>query len=682
MKVQLVTSPHIRHPAVLQSDFQVDQSVMNTFIPIGLLSLISSARLALNIEPFLYDLNRRIIDGTIGLGSNFYENASAALCSSGPDLIGFMTESDSYHHVLQICERIKEMLPGCLIVLGGPHASAVSKRTLQRYSCVDFIVQGEGEVTFAELLRSIMSGSKDRVAGVVQRNKKEEPGVETGIARPQVGLLDSLPFPAYDLYRPDPGEEIFLEVGRGCPFQCTFCSTAPFWKRQHRVKSPARILAEINHLTMLYGPRRMHFTHDLFTVDRAWVRDVCKTLIDSGSPARWTCSSRTDTIDEELLHLMATAGCSAIYFGLESGSEQIVRDVGKNIPKAHSFRMLKACLDAGITPNAGFIGGLPSEDEESLEETFTAYTQALELGCNPVHLFLFTPYADSSIFNSLGQTICTGHFLDLPLGHELDISNRELIASDPVLFGAYHRPRHSCAREVLFDALEEFGTLVASALLPTLVLARHAGGMFHLFEQWIEWVGSFNINRGAEPFRRYCASAARFCDFLMDLATKYEGVPPHLHSLLRVVQMNHLLTGSIRIPTTMASYRTKMASTEMQLVNLGSKLSIGNVVATLEVEHDVSAAFSNPAASELPVPRSGPLYLVWHRDSTGYMQLIKVDAFTFQAVQILRLRPKATADVIVESLLNSGKARVSGDFSELLCSLTDAAKLGIITQDA
>src|SRR5712692_8994509 len=102
MKVQLVTSPHVRHPAVLQSDFQVNQSVMNTFIPIGLLSLISSVRLAVSIEPSLYDLNRRIVDGTITLGSTFYANASEALCSQKPDLIGFMTESDSYHHVLQI----------------------------------------------------------------------------------------------------------------------------------------------------------------------------------------------------------------------------------------------------------------------------------------------------------------------------------------------------------------------------------------------------------------------------------------------------------------------------------------------------------------------------------------------------------------------------------------------------
>src|SRR6476646_7529097 len=111
MKVQLVTSPHLRHPAILQSDFQVDQSVMNTFIPIGLLSLISSARLTLDVDPFLYDLNRRILDGTIRLGPHFYENAAAALCSKEPDLIGFMTESDSYHHVLQICMRIKELLP-------------------------------------------------------------------------------------------------------------------------------------------------------------------------------------------------------------------------------------------------------------------------------------------------------------------------------------------------------------------------------------------------------------------------------------------------------------------------------------------------------------------------------------------------------------------------------------------
>src|SRR6185295_7682552 len=102
MKILLVTSPHVRHPAVLQNDFQVASSVMLTFIPVGLLSLISAVRWSLGMEPVLYDLNRRIVDGTIPLDSHFYSHAAAEICSSQPDMVGFMTENESYHHVLQI----------------------------------------------------------------------------------------------------------------------------------------------------------------------------------------------------------------------------------------------------------------------------------------------------------------------------------------------------------------------------------------------------------------------------------------------------------------------------------------------------------------------------------------------------------------------------------------------------
>src|SRR5215212_4914757 len=147
MKILLVTSPHVRHAAVLQNDFQPDPSLMYSFAPVGLLSLQAVLR---RDEPAssceIYDLNRKILAGSFALDGSFYNAVATDLCSTSPDVIGFMTECDSYHHVLQIGAAIKHIAPGCKFVLGGPHASAVARPTLARCSYVDAIVIGEGEL--------------------------------------------------------------------------------------------------------------------------------------------------------------------------------------------------------------------------------------------------------------------------------------------------------------------------------------------------------------------------------------------------------------------------------------------------------------------------------------------------------------------------------------------------------
>lgn len=650
---------------------------MITFIPIGLLSLIAALRRELGLEAELFDWNRKIVQGGIPPDARFYETSAEWLCNGSPDVIGLMTESESYHHVLQVCDTIKRILPHCVLVLGGPHASAVAAHTLEMHRSVDFIVQGEGEATFAELVSTLMDGRAPLVPGSVARDPRGT--ILSGGVRPQIPSLDLLAPPPYELYRPDAGEEIFLEAGRGCPFRCTFCSTAPFWKRQHRVKSPARLLEEIAQILSLYGPRRVHFTHDLFTANQAWVRDVCATLISAHSPVRWTCSSRTDTVDEELLDLMAKAGCDAIYFGLESGSPRILKEIHKDIPLERSFRMLQACSDAGITPNAGFIGGLPSEDEESLNQTFDAFTEALQMGCRPVHIFLYTPYSDSSMFQSFDQTICTQHFLDLPLGAEMDQKNRACVASDRILYGAFHRPRHDLLGEEVFDALEEFPTLVASVLLPTLHEARNAGGMFALFREWISWIRRVNDERGASTFRRYYGTPMQFCDFLIERSNGRLNSPAHLGSLLRVFRMNHMISGATRIATTMANYRSELASNDVQIVRLDSYLSLNGVVGFMRVEHDVTPALSSSTPyDDLPPANPGPLFLIWQLDESGFVRLLQVDEFQFRAVNLLNEKPRAAAEIIVDWVASAQAG--PADFNELLGSLQTAKQLGVITE--
>lgn len=681
MNVTLVTSPHTRHPMVLQNDFEPSQSSMLTFIPIGLLSLISSLRASLALEPELYDLNRRILDATLLVGSSFYKDTAAALCHTEPHVVGFMTENESYHHVLQICREVKRLNPDCKIVLGGPHASAVAPATLKSWNCIDFIVKGEGEITFPRLVESCMKPSQAPVPGVWSRSPTGE--VIFGGERPLVQDLDLLPYPAYDLYRPDSEEEIYFEVGRGCPFQCTFCSTAAFWQRRNRVKSPERIQAELEYVCALYGTRRFHFTHDLFTANRSWVRKVCETLIRAGVPVRWTCSSRTDTVDRDLLRLMADAGCTAIYFGLESGSSRVLADIKKRIHLDESFEKLRTCLDVGIAANVGFIGGFPSENLQTLGETFDAYGAALRMGCAPVYIFQFTPFQDSSIMGQLGERNCTGHFVDLPLGRKLDTSNRTLIRSDEVVFGAYHRPRQSNGiPEELIDAIEEYATLVSAAPSCTVEIASRCGGMLELYRRWVRWIGGLNKARATPEHRRYFGSPVQFLRFLMQEADALEDCPPGLRSLLRVLKTSQEVAAreQLRVATTMANYRTGLAPAEWVPLTLSTRLELRDVVERLELPENIEGLMSAKPPERLPLPQASPMYLLWQRVGPGQVRLLSVSEFTYHAAGELQRSTKEAASVLESWSTNTGREdrRDKDDLFVLVDELREAIQAGIV----
>lgn len=680
MKVLLVTSPHVRHPAVLQNNFKVEQSVMYSFAPVGLLALAASARKDVGTTPSIYDLNRRINDGTIPLGPEFYRNAAAGICALKPDVVGFMTECDSYHHVLQICEAIRTVLPSASVVLGGPHASASANSTMLRYDCIDAVCVGEGEVSFPDYLAAIRDDDSRSVPGVLRRTKNGK--LIDGGPRELVKNLDSLPIPAYELYHPDPGEEIFVEVGRGCPFKCTFCSTAPYWQRRHRVKSSTRINEEIRYIVELFGTKRVHFTHDLFTTDKSWVKTVCDALIHAGTPVLWTCSARTDTVDEELMRHMARAGCNAIYFGIESGSERILRDIQKDVSVDHSIDILRTCRRLGIAPNAGFIIGFPTEDENSMAETFVAFGRALETGCRPTHIFGFCPFADSSLFKELEELECTGHFLDLPLGEEIDKTNRNLIGSDPELFGSYFRPKLPWLPAGVISAVDEFSALVDATRLPCLLLAQANGGMPVLYRRWVSWIEATNAARDSAPHRRYYGSPVDFCDFLIkELEGNTAVAAPYALSLARVIRTSLELAArwNEMPPTTMANHRTFPHQVTIEEVGLNTQLTLGDVVDTLEVEYDVSEALAFSSWDEIHDPEAEPLFLVWQRAEEGHLRLVKVDVFLFQAINELKRESRTAAELIVGwANLPDEKRAMAGDLPAVLDNLSVALQTGLV----
>ena len=672
MQIMLATSPHVRHAAVLQNDFATDPSVMYSFAPVGLLALSAVLRQAGHADPILFDTNLAIINGEIPLDDGFYQSAAVRICAHEPEILGFMTECDSYHHVLQIMEAVKRLRPSCRCVLGGPHASAVAKATMARRPFVDAIVIGEGERTIVDLIAAYAEGRAEAVPGVLRRGRGGE--MLDGGARPLVPELDDLPIPAYDLYRGSPEEEIFIEVGRGCPFQCTFCSTAPFWQRRHRVKSPARILEEILLVQRLYKSKRVHFTHDLLTTDKHWVADLCHTLIKAGSPVKWTCSARTDTVDHDLLSIMAKAGCNAIYFGIESGSARVLKDIQKDVPIERSLAVLHECREVGIRPNAGFIAGFPTEGRDSLQDTFSAYERALMMGTRPTHIFGFCPFAESSMYPGLTKMTSDGHFLDIPITPALDEANRALVASDRDLFGAYFRPQLDVS-PLRISGIDEFSNLVEPVAASTIRLSREIGGMLEVFHRWTTWIERHNIEAGTPRHRRYYGSPLNFCDFLVG---ELRAIVPADDPMLQLAEVTHTsLTlanqwGSAP-PTTMATHRSVDMPDVGQPITLDDRVRLNASLATMRLDHDL-VPLLDATPDSIVEPERKPTYLMWDLSDDGRIRLSQLDPFLFMALEHLQQGPKPVAALMLE-WADTGQAL---DYDRFMRILTEAKSLHLV----
>lgn len=678
-KVRLSTSPHIRHPAVLEHDFTPSNDLMYGFAPVGLLSLAAMTRGQTDWTPELFDLNRRIADGTVSLGPDFYDKMAGVLLNGEPDVIGFMTECDSYHHILQLCDRLAARAP-VKIVLGGPHASAVAHETLRSCSAVDAIVVGEGEQSFVELLQAYERLDPGPVKGVVRRGPNDL--IVDGGSGVLIGDLDELPIPAYDMYSPDPGEEIFLEVGRGCPFQCKFCSTAPFWKRRHRVKSPERILTEIRWITELFGPRRIHFTHDLFTTDRKWVESLCRVLIENGSKIPWTCSARTDLVDDDLLASMARAGCSAIYFGIESGSERVLNAIDKNVSLGRSLWALERCRAHGISPNAGFILGFPQDDVLSARETFAAYVRAIEIGCRPTHIFGFCPFTASSMFSTLGELKPTNHFVDLPLGSEVDTANREYIASNPHLFASYYRPVASGLAALgpgWIEGVDEFSPLVEAVTWPALVLAQIKGGMFEVYCAWIDWIAATNRTRGVVSNRLWYGTPEQFCQFLVrELTVETSQLAAAASEVAMVIGIGFQLAGRKTFPRpsaiTMASHRTIKTPVTF---GLRTQVKSGNIAYVASVGHDLTEALSWRPGEPIKTPPRLLLHLVWKISDAGDVALVIVDKAIHELLSNVASGPLTTAELMAQWSRDPRLSRLAHLDALSIC-IDTAAKAGLV----
>ena len=533
MRVVLATSPHLNHASFQEGVVPLGTNrtkIAQTFAPMGLMSLASAAADRAAIE--IRDLNKAINSGGLPMSSGFHDAAAAWLLGGDPDLVGFMSEADSYHHLLLICAAMKRRAPSVRTLLGGPHASAVHRETLERFPEVDFVIRGEGELAFPALLGALQD---DALATVGNLTYRVESSVVENDPLPLIPELDSLPWPDYSTIELEPDDDLFIEVGRGCPMQCTFCFTAPYWRRQHRIKTPGRLIAEFSELKKSHGRTDFNLTHDLFTTDRAWVLDFCRELDASGLQITWTCSSRTDRLDAELVEAMAGAGCRNIYFGVESGTAGMQERIDKNLDLDQAYEIVSHTVEAGIGATVGFISGLPGESEGSLRGTLDQCFRYLRLEDSLVHLFGYNPYRGSSVFEEIEDRLTFDpHFVDFPLGDRAHSDTCDLMRENLEVFSRYTKlPANERLDLGTLRAAEEFFPIVNAIRPLALALLDRGTDALHLLVAWASWIRERNRARGRTGSGLYRGDIRDFLEFAGTFAKESDLDDPALEEMVR-----------------------------------------------------------------------------------------------------------------------------------------------------
>jgi len=290
-----------------------------------------------------------------------------------PDVIGFSILNANRLGGIEIAKIAKKINLQIKIIFGGVGATFLYYHLLKNFDCIDYIIIGEGEHTFLELIKAFESDEKDisKIQGIAY--KKDNKIIRTK-ERGFISNLNNIPIPAkYFKY-------MHVTSTRGCPWNCFFCGSPKFWKRRIRFRSPQNFVDEIE---LLYkkGINFFYFSDDNLTIDKKRIIAICKDILRRGLNISWYAISRVSYIDEEILYWMRRAGCIQISYGVESGSERIRKILNKPLKKKDIIKAFDLTKKYGILPRAYFIYGCPGETWDTINETIELMYEIKPLSC-------------------------------------------------------------------------------------------------------------------------------------------------------------------------------------------------------------------------------------------------------------------------------------------------------------
>ena len=305
------------------------------------------------------------------------------------DIVGLTAMTPTYRAASKIAMRLKSET-GVRTMIGGVHAS-IFPEALRGTGLYDIVVTGEGERATEALALNGIYRSPELAYDY--------------IPTPDYSLLDVAAYkPRYPHGQRTPWTAV--HTSRGCPFQCTFCSKAVFGSK-YRAMPVVRLYGLLRTLVDVYGVRDITFYDDEFTLDKERLRLLCAALVGHGIGLTWTCEARVDLVNSEQLAHMGAAGCRLVYFGLESGNQDILNTLRKGTTLDQARHAVHMCHSVGIQTAAYFMLGAPGETMQSIQDTLDF---AEELQLNHAQFSICTPLPGSKLYEQYGSP-CVGQYL-------------------------------------------------------------------------------------------------------------------------------------------------------------------------------------------------------------------------------------------------------------------------------
>lgn len=320
------------------------------------------------------------------------------LKKENPDVVGISANSFTFLEAKNLAKTIKTINPKTKIIVGGPQVTLYPRETLLN-SEFDFAIYGEAEISLPNLVNNLSGGNFEEVNGIAYRKGSE---IKMNSPEELIKNLDSFDFPARHLmpmdkyFSPIARSEKYhvLLSSRGCPFSCTYC--APMEGKKFRMRGAKNFVDEIEELTLKYGIKELQFYDDSFSVKKERVSEICDEIINRNLNLQWDARTRVDIVDGDLLKKMKASGCTRIRYGVESGNQDILGVMNKNI----TLEQIRDTINltqkiGGIETLAYFMVGAPGENLKTIKDTIEL---ARELKTDHVRFNITTAYPGTKMY--------------------------------------------------------------------------------------------------------------------------------------------------------------------------------------------------------------------------------------------------------------------------------------------
>ena len=351
------------------------------------------------------------------------EDIFSEIKSFAPDVVGISTMTPTADNATHIAERVHKEMPGTTVIMGGSHPTCYPLETIKSSPAIDAVVVGEGEMAVSEIVKRIENDKGfDNIPGVLYRTTDNE------IKQTEEALpidLNEIPFPSRHLYpilnyAPEPYENKRLPstniiVSRGCTWaKCTFCHRSGKMKRLYRYQSPEKTIEEIKLLINKFGIRELVFYDDDLFGNKKWVNKFCDLMQKEHFDLIWSCRSRVDTASYELLKKAKEVGLWSIFYGFESGNQDLLDKIKKGATLEQGRQAAKWCHSLGIEIVGSFMLALPGED---MQKGLKTIEFAKELDCDYASFIPTHPFIGTELYQ---QCLDDGKIIENPYDEKME----------------------------------------------------------------------------------------------------------------------------------------------------------------------------------------------------------------------------------------------------------------------